>query len=250
MLQGKNMRNIFLILAFLCTTSYANTKYVYNVTKDQVVIDENSEVIRPIASVTKVMTAIVSLNVGDSLSEKIKYNGKLGGKKRTKEELLYLMLVKSDNQAAEALARSYPGGRDNFIIAMNIQAMQYGMLSTHYEDASGLNSNNRSTARDLAILLQHAYVYPRIKEMASTASFKVMQPRKKKNKFVTVNNTNINLLKEYSEIQISKTGFTNPAGKCLVMYLTKNEEQYIIVILGEHNTKSVQHVGREIIESL
>lgn len=244
------MKNIFLILAFLCTTSYASTKYVYNVTKDQVIIDDNSEMIRPIASVTKLMTAIVSLNVGDSLLEKIPYQGKLGGKKRTKEELLYLMLVKSDNQAAEALARSYTGGRDNFIIAMNIQAMQYGMLSTHYEDASGLNVNNRSTARDLAILLQHAYVYHRIREMASTPSFKLVQPRKKKTKLVTVNNTNINLLKDFSEIQISKTGFTNPAGKCLVMYLTKNEEQYIIVILGEHNTKSVQQVGREIIESL
>jgi D-alanyl-D-alanine endopeptidase (penicillin-binding protein 7) len=240
------MKNIFLILAFLCTTSYASTKYVYNVTKDQVIIDDNSEMIRPIASVTKLMTAIVSLNVGDSLSIKIHYRGK----QRTKEELLYLMLVKSDNQAAEALARSYPGGRDNFIIAMNIQAMQYGMINTHYRDASGLNSNNRSTAKDLAILLQHAYVYSRIREMSSTASFKIYESRKKKTKVITVNNTNINLLKDFNEIQISKTGFTNLAGKCLVMYLTKNEEQYIIVILGEHNTKSVQQVGRAIIESL
>jgi D-alanyl-D-alanine endopeptidase (penicillin-binding protein 7) len=244
------MKNIFLILAFLCTTSYASTKYVYNVTKDQVIVDDNSEMIRPIASVTKLMTAIISLNVGDPLSIKIPYHGKLGGKKRTKEELLYLMLVKSDNQAAEALARSYPGGRDNFIIAMNLTAYQYGMSSTHYEDASGLDSNNRSTARDLSILLQHAYVYQKIREMASTASFKIYEPRKKKTRVITVNNTNINLLKDFSEIKISKTGFTNPAGKCLVMYLTKNEEQYIIVILGEHNTKSVQLVGREIIESL
>lgn len=244
------MKNIFLILAFLCSTSYASTKYVYNVTKDEVVIDDESEMIRPIASVTKLMTAIVSLNVGDSLSTKIPYHGKLGGKKRTKEELLFLMLVKSDNQAAEALARSYPGGRDNFIIAMNIQAMQYGMLSTHYEDASGLNSNNRSTAKDLAILLQHAYVYLRIREMASTASFTIYEPHKKKTRIIKVNNTNINLLKDFSEIKISKTGFTNHAGKCLVMYLTKNEEQYIIVILGEHNTRSVQQVGRAIIESL
>jgi D-alanyl-D-alanine endopeptidase (penicillin-binding protein 7) len=160
------------------------------------------------------------------------------------------MLVKSDNQAAEALAKSYPGGRDNFIIAMNIQAMQYGMLNTHYEDASGLNSGNRSTAKDLTILLQYAYSYLRIREIASTASYKVYEPRKKKTKVITVNNTNINLLKDFSEIQISKTGFTNPAGKCLVMYLTKNEEQYIIVILGEHNTNSVQKVGRAIIESL
>ena len=86
--------------------------------------------------------------------------------------------------------------------------------------------------------------------MASTQSFKLYEKRKKKTKVITVNNTNINLLKDFSEIQISKTGFTNSAGKCLVMYLTKNEEQYIIVILGEHNTKSVQQVGRTIIESL
>ena len=240
------MRNIFLILAFLCTTSYASTKYVYNVTKDEVIVDDNSEMIRPIASVTKLMTAIVSLNVGDSLSDKIIYNGK----RRTKEELLYLMLVKSDNRAAEALAKSYPGGRDNFIIAMNITAYQYGMSNTHYDDASGISSNNKSTARDLSILLKHAYVYLKIREMASTQSFKLYEKRKKKTKVITVNNTNINLLKDFSEIQISKTGFTNSAGKCLVMYLTKNEEQYIIVILGEHNTKSVQQVSRTIIENL
>jgi D-alanyl-D-alanine endopeptidase (penicillin-binding protein 7) len=244
------MKNIFLVLAFLCSTSYASTKYVYNVSRNEVVVDYASELVRPIASVTKLMTAIVSLNAGTSLQEKIPYRGFLGIGKRTKHELLYLMLVKSDNQAAEALARSYPGGRDNFIIAMNIHAYQFGMFNTHFQDPSGLGNANKSTAKDLRLLVQHAYIYPIIREIASTASFNITQPTKKKTKVVRVNNTNINLLRDFSEIQISKTGFTNPAGKCLVMYLTKNEEQYIIVILGEHNTKSVQQVGRVIIESL
>jgi D-alanyl-D-alanine endopeptidase (penicillin-binding protein 7) len=244
------MKNIFLILAFLCSTSYASTKYVYNVTKDEIIVDNNSEIVRPIASVTKLMTAIVSLNEGGSLDKKIPYHGFLGFGKRTKQELLYLLLVKSDNQAAEALAKSYPGGRDNFIISMNIHAYQFGMLNTHYADPSGLNVNNKSTAKDLSLLLQRAYIYPQIREMASSTTYSVMKPVKKKNKVVKINNTNIILLKEYNQIQISKTGFTNPAGKCLVMYLTKNNEQYIIVILGERNTKSVQQVGRGIIESL
>jgi D-alanyl-D-alanine endopeptidase (penicillin-binding protein 7) len=242
------MKRIVLILALLlCQSSIAATQYVYNVTKEEVVIEYASELVRPIASVTKLMTALVVVTDRDSLEEKVPF----GRIRRTKEELLYLMLVKSDNQAAEALARSYPGGRDDFIIKMNIKAVELGMVNTYYDDPSGLSRKNQSTAKDLALLLRHVHMFDKIREPASTASYTITdQSKKKKYRSITINNTNINLLKDYSEIEISKTGFTNPAGKCLAMFVNKNGESFVIVILGEHNTKSVQKVSRHIIDSL
>lgn len=242
------MKRIVLILALLlCQSSIAATQYVYNVTRDQVVTEYASDLVRPIASVTKLMTALVVVTGSDSLSEKVPY----GRSKRTREELLYLMMVKSDNQAAESLAKSSRGGRDNFIIQMNLRAFELGMVNTFYDDPSGLSKRNQSTAKDLTLLLCYAHLFDKVREIASTASYTITeQSKKKKYRTITINNTNINLLKEYREIEISKTGFTNPAGKCLAMFLNKNGEKYVIVILGEHNTKSVQKVSRDIIDSL
>lgn len=242
------MKRIVLILALLlCQSSIAATQYVYNVTREEVVTEYASDLVRPIASVTKLMTALIVVTGSDSLIEKIPY----GRSKRTREELLYLMMVKSDNLAAESLARSYRGGRDNFIIQMNLKAYELGMFNTFYDDPSGLSKMNRSTAKDLTLLLCHAHLFNKIVEISSTASYTITeQSKKKKYRTVTINNTNINLLKDYREIEISKTGFTNPAGKCLAMFLNKNGEKFVIVILGEHNTKSVQKVSRHIIDSL
>jgi D-alanyl-D-alanine endopeptidase (penicillin-binding protein 7) len=242
------MKQVVLILALLISqSSVAATQYVYNVTKEEVVMEYASDLVRPIASVTKLMTALVVVTGRDDLIEKIPY----GRSKRTREELLYLMLVKSDNQAAEALAKGYRGGRDNFIIQMNLTAYELGMVNTIYDDPSGLSRVNQSTAKDLALLLRHAHLFDMIREIASTASYTITeQSNKRKYRTITVNNTNINLLKDYSEIEISKTGFTNPAGKCLVMFVRKHGESFVIVILGEHNTRSVQKVSRHIIDSL
>ena len=248
------MRKLFLSLLFLLSlNSYATTTYVYNVTKDEVIEEYASERIRPIASVTKLMTAIIVIEGGASLNEKIPYKGFLGKKEISREELLKLLLVKSDNNAAEALAKGHIGGRGSFITNMNIKAEQLGMYNTRYEDPSGLGRNNQSTAKDISILLTYAYNYDTMKQLAAIESFNVDNVSKKKRKTkqnLLIQNTNYNLLKEYKEIVISKTGFTNPAGKCLAMLLTKNGEKYTIVILGERNTKAVQKVGRNIIERL
>lgn len=249
------MRKLFFTLLLLLSThSYASTTYVYNVTKNEVIEDYASETIRPIASVTKLMTAIIVIESGASLNEKISYKGFLGKKELTREQLLKLLLVKSDNNAAEALAKGYSGGRFAFIANMNAKANQLGMYNTQYEDPSGLGRNNISTAKDLSILLTYAYNYDIMRELSSIEKLHFVQHLKKKNKnkdvVLTISNTNYNLLKEYKEIIISKTGYTNPAGKCLAMLLTKNGEKITIVILGERNTKEVQKVGRNIIERL
>ncbi len=162
------------------------------------------------------------------------------------------MSGKSDNQAAEALAKAYSGGRSGFIANMNHKAEQLGMVHTSYEDPSGIGRKNISTARDISILLNYSHNFDTMKNLAAleNVKFTKQSKRKKKQSLMVVNNTNYNLLKEYKEIEISKTGFTNAAGKCLAMLLTKNGEKYTIVILGERNTRDVQRVGRKIIETL
>ena len=246
------MKKLILILSLLLSAHVSSaTTYVYNVTKDEVVHEYASERVRPIASVTKLMTAIVVIESGASLTEKISYKGFLGKKELSREELLKLLLVKSDNQAAEALAKAYSGGKSGFIANMNHKAGQLGMIHTSYEDPSGIGRNNISNARDLSILLNYAYNFDTMKNLAAIEQMHVTQnTRRKVKRNLVVQNTNYNLLKEYKEIEISKTGFTNAAGKCLAMLLTKNGEKYTIVILGERNTRDVQRVGKKIIEAL
>lgn len=247
------MKKLVFTLALLLSTNVSSaTTFVYNVTKDEVVHEYASERVRPIASVTKLMTAIIVIESGASLNEKVSYRGFLGKKELSREELLKLLLVKSDNQAAEALAKAYSGGRSGFIANMNHKAGQLEMIHTSYEDPSGIGRKNISTARDISILLNYSHNFDTMKNLAAleNVQFTKQSKRKKKQSLMVVNNTNYNLLKEYKEIEISKTGFTNAAGKCLAMLLTKNGEKYTIVILGERNTRDVQRVGRKIIETL
>jgi serine-type D-Ala-D-Ala endopeptidase (penicillin-binding protein 7) len=257
-----------LVMLFSVDVSAA-THYVYNYSKKEIVVDDGSDKVRPIASVTKLMTALVILESGISLDEKVPYGGfkNIPAKPRTRDELLSLLLIKSDNNAAEALARSFPGGRDVFIKSMNATAMLLGMSYTTYDDPSGLSVHNQSTAKDLTKLLHYASNYAKIKQIASSTSYtlaekaivRVSTKKSKRDKskktyssyrVITLNNTNYYLLNQYEEIEISKTGYTNPAGKCLTMYVTKNGEHYAVVILGERNMRDVERVSRRIIDSL
>jgi D-alanyl-D-alanine endopeptidase (penicillin-binding protein 7) len=256
------MKHLFLTFALLaCGNCFAASQFVYNVSKNQVILDSKGEAVRPIASVTKLMTALVLLDSKVSLDEKVPYKGtkSIPAKPRTRDELLSLMLIKSDNSAAEALARSHPGGREEFIRLMNKKAEHLGMEYTTYEDPSGIGFKNQSTAKDLSILLKYSHNYPKIVRVASTTSYTVVDPvvRKKKSKknskgyrVINVNNTNFRLLNEYEGIQISKTGFTNPAGKCLAMMVNKHGENFAVVILGEKDMRSVEKVSRNIINNL
>jgi D-alanyl-D-alanine endopeptidase (penicillin-binding protein 7) len=257
---------LFTFSLLVCGNSFAGSQFVLNVSKNEVVLDSKAEAVRPIASVTKLMTALVLLDSNVSMEEKVPYKGSksIPAKPRTRDELLSLMLIKSDNNAAEALARSHPGGREVFIQQMNKKASSIGMELTTYEDPSGLGINNQSTARDLSTLLKHSYNYAKIRQVASTTSYTVVEPvsarksnskKKKKQAYggyraIHVNNTNFRLLNEYEEIEISKTGFTNPAGKCLAMMVNKHGENFAVIILGERDMRAVEKVSRKIINSL
>jgi D-alanyl-D-alanine endopeptidase (penicillin-binding protein 7) len=177
-----------------------------------------------IASITKLMTAMVVLDSGQDLNEKI--NGV------TRKDLLQLMLVKSDNQAAESLCVNYPTGRSGCITAMNRKAHSLELHNTRYADPSGLNVMNVSTAHELVTLVIASSKYPEIVIASNTAHGKI----KKKKHNVSFNNTNP--LVATKDFIVSKTGYIRAAGGCIVMMLDTQIGQRIVVVSNSKNTRT------------
>jgi D-alanyl-D-alanine endopeptidase (penicillin-binding protein 7) len=152
------------------------------------------------------------------------------GVKLTRHDLLLAALAASDNRAAAALARTYPGGRAAMLRVMNAKAKDLGMNDTHFADPAGLNNGSVSTARDLATLVSAAIKYPLIQEFTTTGEFTVTDRRRKK----TIEFVNTNRLVRSSawDINLSKTGYTDDAGNCLVMQAVIGERPVIIVLLN------------------
>lgn len=220
---------------------------------------KNIDVPTSIASITKLMTAMVALDAGLSLTEEIEVNNEdvdrlkgtgsrlALGTRLTREELLHLALIASENRAASALSRAYPGGRAAFIAAMNRKARNLEMRDSYFVDGTGLNSSNRSTAVDLVKMVDAAYRYPLIREISSTGSYDVSVPgtqvvKVRENgklrrvsravqRHVAFNNTNALTRNDDWDIGVSKTGYINEAGHCLVMQTKINEQKVIIVLL-------------------
>ncbi len=204
---------------------------------------KNPQVEVPIASITKLMTAMVSLDAGLPLQEEITISSedvdrlkgtgsRLNvGATLTREELLHLSLIASENRAAAALSRAYPGGREAFVEAMNRKAARLGMHHTRFVDGTGLSSLNRSTAADLVKLVDAAYRYPLIRKISTTGSYELMLPTSKRVRHLAFNNTNLLTRKDDWEIGVSKTGYISEAGHCLVMQAQIAEQKVIIVLL-------------------
>jgi serine-type D-Ala-D-Ala endopeptidase (penicillin-binding protein 7) len=239
---------LFIVMSFCSFVCYGQTTYVYNLSKNEVVIDENSLQVRAIASITKLMTAVVVLDSGVSLEEKVPTKNVFFFKKNaTREELMTLMLVKSDNAAAESLAVNHPGGRSEFIETMNRKSKFLGMNDTAFDDASGLSAKNISTSRDLTVLLTYAFGMDKIKQMSSTLKYNISIPNNKKTQVYGINNTNYRLLELFNtEILISKTGTTTAAGKCLALFTLKNEEKYVMIFLGYNDRKKIEDRVKDI----
>ena len=204
---------------------------------------KNPQMEAPIASITKLMTAMVSLDAGLPLQEEITITtedvdrlkgtgSRLSlGVTLTREELLHLALIASENRAAAALSRVYPGGREAFVEAMNRKAAQLGMHHTRFVDGTGLSSDNRSTAADLVKLVDAAYRYPLIRKISTTGSYDLILPVSKRVRHLAFNNTNLLTRKDDWEIGVSKTGYISEAGHCLVMQAQIAEQKVIIVLL-------------------
>lgn len=216
------------------------TVWLSNVNQATPIVAVNADTTRPMASITKLMTAMVTLDRGVSLDEKIRMSTPLGsflpkGLSWSRRDLINAMLVKSDNAAADSLANDYPGGREAFVTAMNQRAQALGMQNTRFADASGLNNNNVSTARELEIMVKAALNYSHIRDISSQRQISIENNQKKRSQVIHLNNTNQPLIMSFNHVLISKTGYTTPAGFCVVMAVEQAGERFVVIMMGAAN---------------
>lgn len=197
--------------------------------------------VTPIASLTKLMTAMVVLDAGQPLDEQLEvdmddFDYIKGSRSRlrmgvtlSREEMLRLALMSSENRAASSLGRHYPGGQLAFVAAMNEKARTLGMSSTHYDDATGLSPKNVSTANDLARLVRAAADYPRIREFSTTPAHVVEVSST--GQTLGFRNSNALVKNDEWDIQLQKTGYIREAGRCVVMLATIASKPVVIVLL-------------------
>lgn len=226
------MRILCLLALFLCQLSYAAspvkitaTSWLVADSSGIILESENIDTVRSIASISKLVTAMVVLDAKQDLDEKLTTY--------TRSQLLQLTLVKSDNRAAQTLCEYYPGGTARCIYAMNVKMKTLGLEQTSFFEPTGLSVFNVSTARELIKLVQAAQDYPEIVEASKTSQVKI----KLKKKWFIFNNTNPIIGKRHSFI-VSKTGYINASGGCIVMMLDTDIGRRIVVVLGSKNTRT------------
>ncbi len=204
---------------------------------------KNTEAVTPIASITKLMTAIVVLDAKLPLDEPLVVahedmdfvkgtRSRLQvGTELTRGEMLKLALMASENRAASALGRNYPGGIGAFIEAMNRKARELGMENTRFVDSTGLNPGNVSTAQDLVRLVEAGMHYPVIRDFSTSTSHVVEVDGGRRSRLVAFNNSNGLVRQRSWDIGLSKTGYISEAGRCLVMQAKIATRPVIIVLL-------------------
>ena len=215
---------------------------VMDINTGKTLYQKNPAQVRPIASLTKLMTALVVLDARQNLNQtltidqndrdniKHTYSRVRMGTKVSRRDALHLALMSSENRMASALARHYPGGRSAFIRAMNNKARQLGMRNSRFYDSTGLSTRNVSTARDLAKLITAAYRQPLIRQFT--------QDTNKEMRFSTpayslmFNNTNPLVKNPDWDVRLSKTGYTDEAGRCLLMRAKPDRQELAIVLLN------------------
>ncbi|TQD64668.1 D-alanyl-D-alanine endopeptidase [Yersinia pestis] len=214
---------------------------VVDLQTNKVIYANNADKVVPIASITKLMTAMVVLDaklpLDEILSVDIDQTKELKGvfsrvrvnSEISRKDMLLLTLMSSENRAAASLAHHYPGGYNAFIKAMNAKAKSLGMNSTHYVEPTGLSINNVSTARDLAKLLMATKQYPLIGQLSTTTE--KMATFREPNYTLPFRNTNHLVYNDKLNIQLTKTGFTNQAGHCLVMRTVIGKRPVALVVL-------------------
>jgi len=209
---------------------------------DEVIYGKDVDTVRPIASITKLMTVMVVIDSGLDLDEKISVTKEdrdtiqmtgsrlEAGASLSRREMILLAVMASENRAASALGRNFPGGSKAFVEAMNAKAAALGMARSHFSDPAGLGVENKSTARDLARMIKAAEGYELIRQ-ASTSTRIEVHPYAKRGPLV-YGNTNRLLKNETWDISLSKTGYINESGRCLVMRAEIGGEQVYIVLLN------------------
>lgn len=257
----KKIRLSLLSLALMITVPFAQQAQASNVVKtvsngqeiasgsamivdlntNKVLYSSHPDNVRPIASITKLMTVMVVLDAGLPLNEKLKvdisqtpemkgvYSRVRLGSEISRRDLMLLTLMSSENRAAATLAHYYPGGYAAFIKAMNAKAKSLGMAHTHYVEPTGLSIHNVSTARDLTKLLIASQSYPLLGQLSTTREDTATFTHPSYS--LPFRNTNHLMFRENWNIALTKTGFTNNAGHCLVMRTVINKRPVALVVL-------------------
>jgi len=206
---------------------------------NEVLFAKNTQAVLPIASITKLMTALVvteaglpldevlTIDVADVDNEKGSRSRLKPGNALTREAMLHLALMASENRAANALGRHYPGGLPAFVEAMNRKAQALGMTSTHYVEPTGLSSFNKSNATDLALLVREADRHELIRRLSTSPNYGVALGRRQ----VQFRNTNGLVRSGEWDIGLQKTGYITEAGRCLVMQAQLAGRKLIMVLL-------------------
>ena len=219
----------------------AGSALLVDLKTNQVLYSSNPDFVAPIASVTKLMTAMVTLDAKQSLDEQlpivIKDTAEMQGvfsrvrvgSQLSRHDTLLITLMSSENRAAASLAHHYPGGHQAFIQAMNAKAQALGMHSSRFVEPTGLSEENVSSAHDLVLMIKAAQQYPLIKQFSTTDERTVAFT--KPNYTLGFRNTNALVRKDNWNIQLSKSGFTNSAGHCLVMSTEMNKRPVAFVVL-------------------
>jgi serine-type D-Ala-D-Ala endopeptidase (penicillin-binding protein 7) len=213
---------------------------IYDEQDQRPIYSKNADNVVPIASITKLMTAMVVLDAKLPMDELISISAEdrdhlkgthsrmRNGMTLSRDELVKLALMASENRAAAALARTYPGGTPVMLAMMNAKARELGMNSTQFFDPTGLNSNNVSTAQDLVKMVMAAQSYPDIQRYTTSTSHIVQADGRRSLRF---NNTNPLVRNANWEIGLSKTGYISEAGRCLVMQARITNRPIVIVLL-------------------
>jgi D-alanyl-D-alanine endopeptidase (penicillin-binding protein 7) len=219
----------------------SHAAFIFDQASGRTLFTKNADMPLPIASITKLMTAMVILDGKLSLDEPVVIDAAdvdtvKGSKSRLpvgsafrREDLMRLALMASDNRAAAALGRTYPGGSSSFVDAMNAKAQKLSMTNTRFVDATGLAPGNVASPHSLALMVAAASGYPQIRDFSTTPALHVRLPESGRELgFV---NTNSLVRSDGWNIGVSKTGFINEAGKCLVMQATFGAQPVVIVLL-------------------
>lgn len=215
----------------------------------EVLLSKNDQAVLPIASLTKLMTGLIISQAGLSMDETVTIteediDTEKGSRSRlmvgttlSRREMLHLALMSSENRAANALGRTYPGGLKSFVTQMNVKARLLGMTDTRYVEPTGLSSLNQSSARDLAVLVNVAHSDPVLREFSTSPGYEVAVGQKT----LQYNNTNLLVKNPSWDIGLQKTGYISEAGRCLVMQTQIAGRKLIMVFLD--STGKLSRIG-------
>lgn len=224
----------------------SNVAFVLDQNNAEVLFEKNANIALPIASITKLMTGLIVVEANQDMNEvlniteddvdheKFTSSRLRVGSRMTRADLLHIALMSSENRAAAALGRNYPGGVAGFVTAMNAKAHQLGMNDTRYVDSSGLSSRNVASARDLAKLAMFAYNQPLLRQYSTDPKSTVDAG----DRMMHYNNTNYLVAMPDWDIGLQKTGFINEAGRCLLMQTVIQGRSVIMVFLDSKGKQS------------